>query len=274
MVWGKLATIVATTLLLAGCSGAPVAKPTESPTPTLVVKPQTGDPDADRIIAALSASCRLGKSKGMAIEVPSKKEIIYTLPMPANPLTLDTFLHTLTYVNGAYSLSGWPSDDPPCFEANYAERVVAKGSPKNSNGVVFDYILKKIDDNTYDWAVYRQSAERSFTRIKIENGLVSSLGMWGEKFKITYGPLGAQLEAERKKALVAENVQYLDIGQHVWEMSFAEAKAYLKKRGLTILVGMEDGVDYYPSGPPGGKSDPKRMIVNIMDGKIVGVWTM
>jgi hypothetical protein len=239
------------------------------------VKAQTGDPQADKLIAIIQASCELGKAKGMAIEVPNRKETIYSFPVAPDDNALDAYLNQLTFKGGKYELSGWPERDPVCTEAQFAERVVAIGSPKNKDGVVFDYVLKKIDDNTFDWSVYGESPDRSPVRISFANNLVTLID-WnnGYSFKITYGPLDKKLADVRQQELVAKGMQYLPVGNKVWGMTLPEAKAYLKKHGLTLLVGIEDDVDHYPSGPPGNKSDPKRMIVNLIDGVIVGVWTL
>jgi hypothetical protein len=135
-------------------------------------------------------------------------------------------------------------------------------------------VLKKVDDSTYDLGLYGQSPTLTFARYHFEGDRITWM-KWdkGYLFEITYGPLSEELKSARQKALVEEGLQYLPVGQKVWGMTLPEAEVYVKKQGLTIVVGMEDGIEYFPSGPPEGKSDPKRMIVNIMDGKIVGVWT-
>lgn len=239
-----------------------------------MIKSRTGNLDADRLIAALMSSCELAKRKGVAIEIPSEKQTIYTFPMPAKPLMLDDMLHQMSYKNGKYEVSGWPDMDPLCGEAAYAERVVGLGSPKNKNGVVFDYSLKKIDENTFDWGVHRQAADINTFRITLKGDLVSTID-WGNGlvFEVKYGPLSDSLERTHQRILIEAKMQYLAVGQQIWDMSVPEAKAFCKKHGLTLLVGAEDGTYLFPSGPPGGKSDPKRMIVNTSDGKIVGVWT-
>jgi hypothetical protein len=274
MYWGKLGAIAATTLLLAGCSGGTTATQTPSPTSTLVANSQTGDPAADKLIEIIKRSCALGQSKGMAIYVPNRKETIYSFPVEAGASQLDD-LNYMTLSGGKYEIAGWPGGDPLCVASMYVERLVPIGSPENADGVVFDYELKKIDESTYDLGLYQQSSIRSFTRYHFEDNLITSM-KWdnGYSFSITYGPLDQKINAARQKALVEEGMQYLPIGQKVWGMTLAEAKVYLKKQGLTLLVGGKDGEYFFPSGPPGGKSDPKRMIVNIMEGKIVGVWTM
>lgn len=275
MIWGKTFALFAATLLLAGCAGAPTdgAKPSTSPTPTLVIKSQTGDPEADKLIAIIHASCKLGTAKGMAIYNLNEKKTIYSFPGEVGPG--QEYLNEMTLSKGAYGIGGWPDGDPLCMASMYAERLVPKGSAKNENGVVFDYVLKKVDDSTYDLGMYQQSPTLFYSRFHLEANLVTSI-KWhnGYSFDITYGPLGQKLVAERQKALVAQGLQYLPVGSKIFGMTLAEAKVYLKKHGLTLLLGGKDNVDFYPSGPPGGKSDPKRMIVNVLDGKIVGVWTM
>lgn len=274
MYWGKLSAILATTGLLAGCATGTTALQTPSPTSTLVAKSQTGDPAADKLIEIIKESCALGQSKGMAIYIPKEKETIYSFPVESGASQPDN-LNQMTLRGGKYEIAGWPDGDPLCLASMYVERLVPKGSPANADGVVFDFELKKIDESTYDLGLYQQSSTRSFTRYHFEENLITSMKREnGYSFSITYGPLDQKISAARQKALVEEGMQYLPIGQKVWGMTLAEAKVYLKKHGLTLLVGGKDGEYFYPSGPPGGKSDPKRMIVNIMEGKIVGVWTM
>jgi hypothetical protein len=275
MNWGKTCALIGATLLLAGCSGAPteVDKPSASSTPSLVVKSQTGDPEADKLIAIVHASCKLGTARGMSIYNPNEKKTIYSFPGHVGPG--QEYLNEVTLSKGEYGIGGWPEGDPLCMASMYVERLVPKGSAKNVNGVVFDYVLKKVDDSTYDLGMYQQSSTRFYTRFHIENNLVSSL-KWenGYLFNINYGPLDQKVIAARQKALVEQGLQYLPVGSNIYGMTVAEAKAYLKKHGLTLLLGGKDNVLFYPSGPPGGKSDPRRMIVNVLDGKIVGVWTM
>ncbi|MEN9730883.1 MAG: hypothetical protein RL488_193 [Actinomycetota bacterium] len=271
MNWAKISAIAATTLLLAGCAGSPTAKST--PTPTLVVKSQTGDPEADKLIAIIHASCKRGTAEGMAIYNPNEKKTIYSFPGQVGPG--QEYLKEMTLSKGDYGIGGWPEGDPLCMASMYVERLVPKGSAKDANGVVFDYVLKKIDESTFDLGMYQQSPTLFHTRFHLEGNLVTSL-KWqnGYLFNITYGPLDQKLVAIRQKAMVEQGLQYLPVGSNIYGMTLAEAKVYLKKHGLTLLVGAKDNQDYFPSGPPGGKSDPKRMIVNVIDGKIVGVWTM
>lgn len=274
MYWGKVWAIVATTALLAGCAGSPAAKTTPTPTETFLALSQTGDPEADKLITIIRASCKLSQDNGMSVYIPNRKDTIYSFAPEAGGQQND-YLNQLTLSKGKYGIGGWPDGDPLCLASMYAERLVPNGSSKNEQGVVFDFVLNKIDDSTYDLGMFQQSPTRSFTRFHVEGNLVTSM-KWdnGYVYEITYGPLDRKMRDIRQKVLVAEGLQYLPVGQKVWGMTLAEAKVYLKKQGLTLLVGGKDGEYYYPSGPPGGKSDPKRMIVNIMDGKIVGVWTM
>lgn len=274
MYWGKVWAIVATTALLAGCAGSPAAKTTPTPTETSLVKSQTGDQEADRLINIIGASCKLAQDNGMSVYIPKSKETIFSFAPEAGGQQND-YLNQLTFSKGKYGIGGWPDGDPLCLASMYAERLVPKGSSENEQGVVFDFVLNKIDASTYDLGMFMQSPTRSFTRFQVEGNLVTSME-WdnGLVFEITYGPLDRKMRDIRQKVLVEEGLQYLPVGQKVWGMTLAEAKVYLKKQGLTLLVGGKDGEYYYPSGPPGGKSDPKRMIVNIMDWKIVGVWTM
>ncbi len=229
---------------------------------------------ADRLIAIIERSCKLGQANGMAIHIPSTKQTIYSFPPKAGENQYD-YLNQMTLAKGKYGIGGWPDGDPLCLASAYVERLVPIGSHKNADGVVFDYVLKKVDSQTYDLGTFDQSPTRTFTRYHFEGDLITSMRWENDlSFEITYGPLDKKLVAARQKALIAAGLQYLPVGNNIFDMTLAEAKVYLKKHGLTLLVGMQDGVDFYPSGPPGGKSDPKRMVVNIMDGKIVGVWTL
>ena len=113
------------------------------------------------------------------------------------------------------------------------------------------------------------------SRIVIKNNLITAITQsndYGYEFK--YGPFTTAVTAAYKKALVASNQQYLPVAEAVWNMTYADARVYLQKHGLKIMLGYKDDVDLYPSGPPAGISDPKRIIVNLIDGKIVGLWTM
>ena len=62
------------------------------------------------------------------------------------------------------------------------------------------------------------------------------------------------------------------LGDQLWGMTLAKAQAFCKKNGLKLVVAEKDNVMLMPSGTQGGPFDPKRMNVNIMSGKIVGVW--
>jgi hypothetical protein len=274
MNWGKTFALIGATLLLAGCSGAPaeVGKPSSSSAPSLVVKSQTGDPVADKLIAILKASCAYAKANGLIID--DGKETWYTFPQ-ANEFAYEEYWNNLIDSNGKYSINGYPDGDPVCDEAVYTQGVVAIGSPKNADGIVFDYKLKVINETTFDWNVFRGSSKRSFVRITIKDNLVSGLKSKGEyDLKVAYGPFSSKIVAAHQKALIAENLQYMPLASHVHGMKVAEARAFLKKNGLTLLIAMQDAVDFYPSGPPQGKSDPKRIMVNVQGGTIVGVWTM
>ena len=274
MFWGKLAALLASAILLSGCAGQSNSTPTPTPTVSLEIKARTGNPDADRLIATLIASCELSKKQDFAVETPSLNSTIYSFAMPSKPLPLDDVLHQMAKKDGKYEVSGWPDGNPLCGEAMYADRVVPLGSPKNNDGIVFDYIIKKVSDNVFDWTIYRDSQYRRPYRITLEDNLVRSMKTDnGLVFNFSYDPLPASLEKIHQKILVEANMQYLALGEQMWDMTVPEAKAFCKKHGLTLLVGAEDGTYLFPSGPPGGKSDPKRMIVNTSDGKIVGVWT-
>ena len=75
-----------------------------------------------------------------------------------------------------------------------------------------------------------------------------------------------------KKTLTASGYQYMYLGDQLWGMTLAKAQAFCKKNGLTFVVAEEDNVMLMPSGTQGGPFNPKRMNLNIMSGKIVGVW--
>lgn len=298
MHWGKATVSALIVLMLSGCNAAidPSANPTSQTTPTskttptvpssatpsappssnLVIKKITGDAEADWFIAVLNASCEAGKTRGLAAYVKNRHTTIYSLPVK-DEWSYGMQWTMFTKTSGNVTVGGWPDGDVVCNEAGYASRVVAKGSPANNDGVVFDYKLVKVSDSTFDWSDYRQSSDFRPVRFTVENDLVSKIKMPekdGYEYRIGYGPFSSQLNKSFQAALVEANAQYLYLSPPLWGMTLAQAEAYCKKHGLTVVVGEEDGVDNFPSGPPGGKSDPKRMIVNLMRGTIFGVWTM
>ena len=182
----------------------------------------------------------------------------------------------MTRSNHGDEIGGWFDGDPICTEAAYANRVKPKGSPANANGVKFDYKYVEIKPGTVDWYVHRQSQELNPVRISYANGLVTTVEYLESKyvFEISYGPFSKRIKDAYQAALVSSGQQYMYLTPPMFGMTLAEAKVYAKSKGLTVLVGIKEGEDLFPSGPPGGISDPKRMIVNIMSGEIVGVWTM
>ena len=85
-------------------------------------------------------------------------------------------------------------------------------------------------------------------------------------------PFNAEIKQAYKKTLTASGYQYMYLGDQLWGMTLAKAQAFCKKHGLKLVVAEKDNVMLMPSGTQGGPFDPKRMNLNIMGGKIVGVW--
>lgn len=275
----KISAGVLAVILLTGCatSNAPDASPslTPSSSPTSSSSAITGEPVVDDFIAILNASCKKGKDVGLAAYIPKNKQTTYAFPQS------DSFVYgqqwtMMTKTTRGYEVGGWIDGDPVCEEAGYARRVVPKGTPANANGVVFDYKYVEVKPGTVEWSVYRQAPSFDAVRISYANGLVTSIEYLETKyvFEISYGPFSKAINDAFKAVLISSGQQYMYLTPPMFGMTLAKAKAYAKTKGLTVIVGIEDGEEFYPSGPPGGVSDPKRMIVNIMGGEIVGVWTM
>jgi len=279
MNWGRVAATALAALMLSGCSAnsAPTSKPTQSASQSssLQIKKITGDPEADRLIAILNASCTKGRADGLAVELSGKKGTIYSFPA-VDALSFEQVWSMMTKKGNEWAFGGWADGDVVCNEAGFANRVVPKGTPANSEGVVFDYQLKKVDEDTYDWSVFRQSPEFSPVRLTLKDDLISAVEYKDNmaSYAVAYGPFDDAVTESYREALVESGQQYLYLGQHIYGMTLFQAKAYCKKHGLTILVGAENGEMLYPSGPPEGRSDPKRMLVSIEGGEIVWVWTM
>jgi hypothetical protein len=275
----KISAGVLAVILLTGCAtnNDPDASPslTPSSSPTSSSKVITGEPVVDDFIAILNASCKKGKDVGLAAYIPKIKQTTYAFPQ-SDSLVYGQSWNMMTKTTRGYEISGWFDGDPACLEASYANRVVPKGTPANANGVIFDYKYVEVKPGTVDWSVHRQSQSFDKVRISYANGLVTSIEYLETKyvFEISYGPFSKTINDAYQTALVSSGQQYMYLTPPMFGMTLAKAKAYAKTKGLTVVVGIEDGEEFYPSGPPGGVSDPKRMIVNIMSGEIVGVWTM
>ncbi len=251
------------------------ATPTPSPSPSSTVKVVTGEIEVDEFIAVLNASCKQGQSVGLSVVIPKVKQTYYQFPQP-DIWVYEQSWNMMIKTTDGYEIGGWDDGDVLCNEAAHANRVVPKGSAPNQYGVVFKYKYVEIKPGTVDWSVNREFQSFDPVRFTFANGLVTSVEYPTTKyvFKTSYGPFSKTIEDAYQAALISSAQQYMYLSPPLWGMTLAEAKAYCKKNGLTVLVGMKDGQDLYPSGPPGGISDPKRMIVYILSGKISGVWTM
>ena len=287
----KIGAGVLAVVLLTGCapsptpsglpspSSTPSASPSPSSTPSASpssnVKVVTGEPEVDEFIAILNASCQQGQNVGLAVAIPKEKQTTYAFPQ-SDYFVYGQSWNMMTKTTDGYEIGGWFDGDVLCNEARLANRVVPKGTPPNSNGVVFKYKYVETKPGTVDWSVNREMQSFDPVRFTYVNGLVTSVEFSTTKyvFKTSYGPFSKTIKDAYQAALVSSAQQYMYLSPPLWGMTLANAKKYCKKNGLTVVVGMKDGEDFFPSGPPGGISDPKRMIVNIMSGKIVGVWTM
>ena len=279
----KIGAGVLAVVLLTGCapgptpSGSPSPSSTPSASPSSNVKVVTGEPKVDEFIAILNASCKQGQNVGLAVAIPKEKQTTYAFPQ-ADYFTYGQPWNMMTKTTDGYEIGGWFSVDGDivCTEAAYANRLAPKDTPANSDGVTFKYKYVEVKPGTVDWSVNRQSSSLSPVRITHSDGLVTSVEFLTTKylFEVSYGPFAKAVNDAYKATLVSSAQQYMYLSPPLWGMTLAKAKAYCKKNGLTVVVGMKDGEDFFPSGPPGGISDPKRMIVNIMSGEIVGVWTM
>lgn len=275
MTWGKLGALAVALLTLVGCSNT-TPRPTPSPTvEKLVVKKITGDAEADRIIAILKSSCDRGKRNGLETYITQTKKTIWAFPQPNFAYSFEWWSQMVDS-KGKTELGGWVSGDIVCYESIFAERVVPAGSKPNAQGVTFNYKLVKINDTTFDWSMHRESPDFGTARYTIEGETLKAIRTAGENpfdYQISYGPFPSDIQEKYQKALIAANAQYMYLTPPMYGMTLEQAKAYCKKNGLTLLVAGEDEEMFYPSGPPGGKSDPKRMMVNILNGQISGVWT-
>jgi hypothetical protein len=278
MTWGKIATTAATVFLLTGCSApapqasSPTAEPSPSATSDLVIETITGEPKVDKFIAILNASCKLAESVGLVVTTPGKNLTTYGFPATNTLLGWDPW-NVMTKTTDGYELDGWFSVDGDivCNEAGYANRVVPEGTPPNSEGVTFAYKYVEVEQGTVDWSVYRQSPSLSPVRVTFANGLVTSVRFPSDNYLLEfgYGPFTKALKDIHKSLLKKSGKQYMYLTPPMWGMTLDEAKAYAKKQGLTVVVGAQDDEIFEVEGP----SDPKRMIVNIMEGEVVFVWT-
>ena len=287
----KIGAGVLAVVLLTGCapsptpsaspspSSTPSASPSPSSTPSASpssnVKVVTGEPKVDEFIAILNASCKQGQNVGLAVAIPKEKQTTYAFPQ-ADYFTYGQSWNMMTKTTDGYEIGGWFDGDVLCNEAAYANRVVPKGTPPNSNGVVFKYKYVETKPGTVDWSVNREMQSFDPVRFTLVNGLVTSVEFSTTKyvFKTSYGPFSKNIKDAYQAALISSAQQYMYLSPPLRGMTLAQAKKYCKKNGLTVVVGVKDGEDFFPSGPPGGISDPKRMIVYIYNGIISDVVAM
>ena len=268
-------------VLLTGCapgptpSGSPSPSSTPSASSSSNVKVVTGEPKVDEFIAILNASCKQGQNVGLAVAIPKEKQTTYAFPQ-ADYFTYGQSWNMMTKTTDGYEIGGWFDGDVLCNEAAYANRVVPKGTPPNSNGVVFKYKYVETKPGTVDWSVNREMQSFDPVRFTLVNGLVTSVEFSTTKyvFKTSYGPFSKNIKDAYQAALISSAQQYMYLSPPLRGMTLAQAKKYCKKNGLTVVVGVKDGEDFFPSGPPGGISDPKRMIVYIYNGIISDVVAM
>ena len=258
-------------------SSTPSASPSSTPSasPSSNVKVVTGEPKVDEFIAILNASCKQGQNVGLAVAIPKEKQTTYAFPQ-ADYFTYGQSWNMMTKTTDGYEIGGWFDGDVLCNEAAYANRVVPKGTPPNSNGVVFKYKYVETKPGTVDWSVNREMQSFDPVRFTLVNGLVTSVEFSTTKyvFKTSYGPFSKNIKDAYQAALISSAQQYMYLSPPLRGMTLAQAKKYCKKNGLTVVVGVKDGEDFFPSGPPGGISDPKRMIVYIYNGIISDVVAM
>ena len=287
----KIGAGVLAVVLLTGCapsptpsglpspSSTPSASPSPSSTPSAspssTVKVITGEPKVDEFIAILNASCKQGQNVGLAVAIPKEKQTTYAFPQ-ADYFTYGQSWNMMTKTTDGYEIGGWFDGDVLCNEARLANRVVPKGTPPNSNGVTFKYKYVEVEPGTVDWSVNREMQSFDPVRFTLVNGLVTSVEFSTTKyvFKTSYGPFSKNIKDAYQAALISSAQQYMYLSPPLRGMTLAQAKKYCKKNGLTVVVGVKDGEDFFPSGPPGGISDPKRMIVYIYNGIISDVVAM
>ena len=266
MTWGKIAITAATVLLLTGCSAAapqdssPTAEPSPSATSTLQVKNFTGDPVANRLFSILEASCQHGKDAGLAVYVPQEAETLYTFAQPDEWSYWQAWNMMTVGKNGS-GVGGWPDGDRVCAEWMFVSR------PLEQSGKL-KYELEKIDEDTFDLSIGRPS-EMGTARITVANDLVKTIETKDFTFEASYGPFPKEIMDLYQETLVEAGWQYHYLTPAMWGMTLDEAKAYAKKHGLTVVVGIQDSETFEIEGP----SDRKRLIVNLGGGEIVGVWT-
>jgi hypothetical protein len=268
----KVSAAVVAALLLTGCAPGP----TPSASPSSTVKVITGEPEVDEFISILNASCKQGQKVGLAVAIPKNKATTYAFPQ-SDYFVYEQPWNMMTKTPDGYQIGGWSFDgDVLCNEAAIANRVVPKGSAPNQYGEVFNYKYVEVKPGTVDWSVQREFQSFDPVRFSFANGLVTSVEYPTSKYvlKYSYGPFSKTVDDAYEAALISSGNQYMYLSPPLWGMTLSQAKAYCKKNGLTVVVGVKDGDVFFPSGPPGGISDPKRMIVFIYDGIISGVATM
>jgi hypothetical protein len=275
---GKLSVAaIALTLALSGCaSSTPKASqsPTSSATESSLAAEGvvvTDETEIEEFKKAVLASCDRANKDGLIVDILSEGETIYRAPSKqeiGSPSGADQ----ITRIGSKYQLGGWPSGDPLCGEALWVENINdhAKNDPSNEAG---DYELRKVSEGDFQWSVHRGSPSFNPYGIQIKDGSVVQISTNnGFVYDISYGPVNAEIKQAYKKTLTASGYQYMYLGDQLWGMTLAKAQAFCKKNGLKLVVAEEDNVMLMPSGTQGGPFDPKRMNVNIMSGKIVGVW--
>ena len=272
---GKLASVgIALALVLTGCA-SPSPKASQSPTSTPSETTAAGTPITDEktiqaFMDTVTKSCERAKEFGLAVEIPDRNEAIFT-SATKQEFSSPSGSDMITRSGTKYELGGWPSGDPLCGEAGWVKNVehYAKDDPTNEAG---DYALSQISQTEYAWTVHRGSPEFNPYAIEIKDGWVTRISAnGGYVYEISYGPLSKEIQAAFKKTLAAAGHQYMHLGDQLWNMTFAQAKVFCRKHGLTLVKAEEDNVMLMPSGTA-GPFNPKRMNVNVMSGKIVGIW--
>ena len=275
---GELASVgIALSLLLTGCAGS-TPKASQSPTSSATESSLAAEgalvTDETEIAAfkkAVLDSCARATKDGLIVEILSEDKTIYRAPSKqefGSPSGADQ----ITRIGSKYELGGWPSGDPLCGEAAWVENIDyhAKNDPSNEAG---DYELRKVSEGDFQWTVHRGSPSFNPYGIQIKGGSVVRISTNNDfVYDISYGPFNADIKQAYKKTLTASGYQYMYLGDQLWGMTLAKAEAFCKKNGLTLVVAEKDNVMLMPSGTQGGPFDPKRMNLNIMSGKIVGVW--
>ena len=200
-------------------SGSPSPSSTPSASPSSNVKVVTGEPKVDEFIAILNASCKQGQNVGLAVAIPKEKQTTYAFPQ-ADYFTYGQSWNMMTKTTDGYEIGGWFDGDVLCNEAAYANRVVPKGTPPNSNGVVFKYKYVEVEPGTVDWSVNREMQSFDPVRFTYVNGLVTSVEFSTTKyvFKTSYGPFSKTIKDAYQAALVSSAQQYMYLSPPLWGM--------------------------------------------------------